>query len=141
MDHATTPESVGVQRYVGTSTSSPLRQSPNREEIDEAGVEDFQSQSYRPFTQDAALLHVNYHDDAASSTPERHENSGVVATQSSDLQPIVPLLQIDPDRVELIKDTIKDVYGFDHPRPFQIEAVHHLAFEEWISPSRSRLLS
>ena len=71
-------QSVGVQRYVGTSTSSPLRQSPNREEIDEAGVEDFQSQSYRPFTQDAALLHVNYHDDAASSTPERHENSNPI---------------------------------------------------------------
>ena len=54
MNHATTPESVGVQRYVGTSTTSPLRQSPNREEIDEAGVEDSQSQSHRPLTPDAA---------------------------------------------------------------------------------------
>ena len=42
----------------------------------------------------------------------------------------MPLLQIDPDRVELIKDAIEYVYGFDHPRPFQIEAVHHLAFKE-----------
>ena len=42
----------------------------------------------------------------------------------------MPLLEIDPDHVELIKEAIKDVYGFDQPRPFQIEAVHHLALEE-----------
>ena len=30
--------------------------------------------------------------------------------------------------VEIIKDAIKDVYGFADPRPFQIEAINHLAF-------------
>ena len=68
LDQAPTPESVNVQRYVATLTSSPQRQSPNLSPHDDANSEDGQTQNDLPFTQDPALLRPT---DVALSSPER----------------------------------------------------------------------
>ena len=64
------------------------------------------------------------------STSEPAADCEDVATPSSEFESIITLDEIDPDHVQIIKDAIKEVYGFVNPRPFQIEAVHHVAFVE-----------
>lgn len=133
LDQAPTPESVNVKRYVATLTSSPQRQSPNLSPHDDANSEDGQTQNDLPFTQDPALLRPT---DVALSSPERSTDTYAdpdddeVATPPPAFETVTPLDDIDPHVVGIIKDTIKDVYGFTDPRPFQIESVNHLAFKE-----------
>eukprot|EP00956_Cyclotella_meneghiniana_P038992 scaffold163785_cov37-Cyclotella_meneghiniana.AAC.2 len=117
-----TPADTNIDRYIATSTASPLRQTPSRDPVDDGNVDATESQDDMPLTQDPTLLlHVsaNQASTDASSTPAAAPADPLIAAQPQpSIQPITPL------------NTIADVYGFNDPRPFQIEAIIHVAFEE-----------
>eukprot|EP00956_Cyclotella_meneghiniana_P040737 scaffold203534_cov92-Cyclotella_meneghiniana.AAC.1 len=121
LDNASTPGVAHIERIIGTTTTSPLRQTPRQQPTEEdEHEEESQSQDDLPLTQDPSLLLPT-----ASSTPAAADTA-----EQSVFMPVVPLDDIPKRHVSIIKEAIKDVYGFDNPRPFQIEAINHLAFND-----------
>eukprot|EP00956_Cyclotella_meneghiniana_P004344 scaffold5306_cov67-Cyclotella_meneghiniana.AAC.16 len=121
LDNASTPGVAHIERIIGTNTASPLRQTPRQQPTEEdEQEEESQSQDDLPLTQDPSLLLPT-----ASSTPAAADTA-----EQSLFTPVVPLDDIPNRHVTIIKKAIKDVYGFDSPRPFQIEAINHLAFND-----------
>ena len=120
IDNTSTPGAAHIERIIGTTTASPLRQTPRQQPTNEDEHEVSQSQEDLPLTQDPSLLPPN-------------ASSASAAADSADnwqFTPLVPSDDIPNRHVTIIKDTIKDVYGFDNPGPFQIEAINHLAFND-----------
>ena len=130
LDDHPTPESTSLHRYVGTTTDSPLRHTPAHRSSDDTSIDKTQSQEDLPYTQDPTLLSSisQSTNNATSSSAEAAGDAGV-DDASSEFTRILPLEEIPSQHVEIIKDAIQDVYGFSDPRPFQIEAINHLAFD------------
>ena len=125
-----TPADDNVDRYVASSTTSPLRHdTPNRDPVEDETVECSESQDDLPLTQDPSL-HQHSSTTDESSTPVAASAPPPNDTSSNEFTPIIPLNDIPPKNVEIIKEAIADVYGFKDLRPFQIEAINHLVFEE-----------
>ena len=40
----------------------------------------------------------------------------------------LPLQDIPPQELQIIKDALRDVYGITEPRDFQLQAIHYLCF-------------
>eukprot|EP00956_Cyclotella_meneghiniana_P017130 scaffold27608_cov73-Cyclotella_meneghiniana.AAC.4 len=120
LDNASTPGASHIDRIVGTTTVSPLQQTPRQQPTDEDEQEESQSQEDLPLTQDPSLLLPS-----AASTPADDDTA-----EQSLFTPVVPLEDIPNQHVTIIKEAVKDVYGFDNPRPFQIEAINHLAIND-----------
>eukprot|EP00956_Cyclotella_meneghiniana_P018748 scaffold31518_cov56-Cyclotella_meneghiniana.AAC.4 len=55
-DYPPTPADANVDRYVATSTASPLRHTLSRDPVDDENVDAAESQDDMPLTQDPTLL-------------------------------------------------------------------------------------
>ena len=124
-----TPGSATIERYVGTSTSSPLLNNPDETTADDDHSQESRPEDDLPLTQDPSLLR-SVSTTNASSTPSAAVADHPSTERSTEFTPIVPLSDIPQTNVDIIKEAIADVYGFNDPRPFQIEAVNHLAFQD-----------
>ena len=112
---------------VGTNATSPLRHNHSPNPTADDNFEE-SSQDERPFTQDPSLIVFA---NSSSPPPEADgPNLASINNRTAAFQLVVPLSEIPDKQVEIIKEAIEDVYGFDHPRPFQIEAINHLAFDD-----------
>ena len=128
-DAPPTPADANINRYVATTTASPLRHTPSRDTVQDETVEWGESQEDLPLTQDPSL-HQHLFITNESSTPVAATAASPNDSSSTEFTPIIPLNEIPSNNVKIIKEAIADVYGFNDPRPFQIEAINHLAFEE-----------
>eukprot|EP00956_Cyclotella_meneghiniana_P015563 scaffold23905_cov26-Cyclotella_meneghiniana.AAC.2 len=120
LHNTSTPGAAHIERIIGTTAASPLRQTPRQQLTNEDEHEVSQSQEDLPLTQDPSLLPSNA---SSASADDDSANNG-------QFTPLVPSDDIPNRHVTIIKDAIKDVYGFDNPGPFQIKAINHLAFND-----------
>ena len=102
-----TPGSATIERYVGTSTASPLLNN-----LDETTADDDHSQESPeddlPLTQDPSLLRF-VSTTNASSTPYAAIADHPATERSTEFTPIVPLSDIPRTNVNIIRDAIADV--------------------------------
>ena len=132
-DAPLTPGSAYVERIVPGATASPLRNTPrhNSNSVDDENFEGSQMQDDLPLTQEPSLLiATDRNTNANSSTRNVDVDNSAESDPSTEFAPIVPMCDIPQENVDIIKEAIADVYGFEDPRPFQIEAINHLAFQD-----------
>eukprot|EP00956_Cyclotella_meneghiniana_P031331 scaffold81936_cov56-Cyclotella_meneghiniana.AAC.2 len=121
LDNAATPGTANLQRFVASRTDSPIAHTPLRlptNNVDDATPE---SPDDLPHTQDPSAINP-------IQLPQVRDASD--SANTTEFSPIVPLQCLPPVRVNIIKRAIREVYGFDNPRQFQIEAINHLAFTD-----------
>ena len=102
-----------LHRIVPTYVESPQQSSNN---VDNNMTNFLDAETEEATTTDASSVAA-----ASLSTPP---------TRLIPAPPLVPFAEIPADNVLLITAALKDIYNIDQPRDFQIEAIHHLAFND-----------
>jgi hypothetical protein len=131
-------DTPAIDRYISTFNRSPVATSIPRQSAEycPSNHDDDDSFTDRPFTQDPSLLPPPTSPSAFVSRVPAAADAAAQSDGAKDVSnafvhappTFLPLKDIPPQELQIIKDALRDVYGIAEPRDFQLQAIHYLCF-------------